>query len=196
MQWHAWKNVIFCQLLSRYFFLPNYGVKICILGTNIIYFILIHSHAKNKLKLKLLYFKTPTCGFSWRQKARRRDTLIGSAIMNSFLHSLLAPAPPSIPSWYCWCWVAPKALTLFWLGLQQPRPRLTCFNNFLLSSVKLCKYFSPVSFESGTPIRSVCLGFVTAVGGLQTIRPHAGDEGLPVSRPGPRYNIHRRPWCA
>lgn len=32
------------------------------------------------------------------------------------------------------------------VGLQQrPGPQLTCFNNFLPSSVKLCKYFSPVS---------------------------------------------------
>lgn len=31
--------------------------------------------------------------------------------------------------------------------LQQPGPRLTCFNNFLPSSVKLCKYFSPVSLS-------------------------------------------------
>lgn len=64
--------------------------------------------------------------------------------------SLLPRCPPpththSIPSWHCWRWVAPKSHSVRRVGLQQPGPRLTCFNNFLPSSVKLCKYFSPVS---------------------------------------------------
>lgn len=58
--------------------------------------------------------------------------------------SLLPDCPPPIPSWHRWRWVAPKSRRV---GLQQPGPLLTCFNNFLPSSVKLCKYFSPVSLS-------------------------------------------------
>lgn len=73
---------------------------------------------------------------------KRCDTLIGSASVTFPLLALRPPPPgTSGAGWHpsatgpSGCRVTPAA----------KGPRLTCFNNFLPSSVKLCKYFSPVS---------------------------------------------------
>lgn len=88
---------------------------------------------------------------------QRRDSLIGSARMTfPPLASFFLPCcPPLLQS----------VLVLLALGgTQEPLrplgrvtgttgPLLTCFNNFLPSSVKLCKYFSPVSLSLECQLR-------------------------------------------
>lgn len=86
---------------------------------------------------------------------KRCDTLIGSASVTFPLLALRPPPPgTSGAGWHpratgpSGCRVTPAA----------KGPRLTCFNNFLPSSVKLCKYFSPVSSSLERQLR-VSVGF-------------------------------------
>lgn len=81
------------------------------------------------------------------------------------------------------------------VGLQQrPGPRLTCFNNFLPSSVKLCKYFSPVSLSLERQLRMSVRFSWQLLSRLADSRDPRRSRGAPIVQMWTKTGRGKRGW--